>query len=337
MIDSLSIENFRGISQGELIQLRPLSILIGPNNSGKSTALEGLFVGSTGSSPAAVRVLKRRAWIGLAGLRDSFYAWALPECWASFTIGRGGAGSTVRLGVSYTRDADLVKHVRSELEVAGTVQLIVSGAQGSQNCLIHEDGRVSTVLGTPAAERAELLDVGTITSFGTLEDSYSTSVARGAHVKPALLELTRAMRPDTRDLEILKRDERYILCLMDERGSSALYYAGDGLKRLFHVAATLAGNPGGLLLLEEPEAFQHPASLELLARLLLKGIDQGSQVILSTHSLELVRALLDFAEHRREQMGIYRTRLAGGRFDAALIPGPEAWERLDELGEDLRR
>jgi len=43
MITKLSIKNFRGIEKGEL-ELAPLTILLGSNNSGKSTILEALFL-----------------------------------------------------------------------------------------------------------------------------------------------------------------------------------------------------------------------------------------------------------------------------------------------------
>jgi len=43
VIKTLKIENFRGIKSGRL-ELSPITILLGPNNSGKSTILEALFL-----------------------------------------------------------------------------------------------------------------------------------------------------------------------------------------------------------------------------------------------------------------------------------------------------
>lgn len=43
MIEKLAITNFRGIKKGEL-ELFPITILLGPNNSAKSTVLEALFL-----------------------------------------------------------------------------------------------------------------------------------------------------------------------------------------------------------------------------------------------------------------------------------------------------
>ena len=69
MFASIEIENFRGIAKGKLEGLAPLSVLVGVNNSGKSTVLEALhLVGSQGHGLKLV--LTRRGWLGLAGLGD---------------------------------------------------------------------------------------------------------------------------------------------------------------------------------------------------------------------------------------------------------------------------
>ena len=43
LIERLLLEGFRGVKTGE-IQLAPLTILVGPNNSGKTSILEALFL-----------------------------------------------------------------------------------------------------------------------------------------------------------------------------------------------------------------------------------------------------------------------------------------------------
>jgi AAA15 family ATPase/GTPase len=44
MIESLHIENFRGIKKLEVSDLKPVNLFVGKNNSGKSTVLESLFL-----------------------------------------------------------------------------------------------------------------------------------------------------------------------------------------------------------------------------------------------------------------------------------------------------
>ncbi len=76
-----------------------------------------------------------------------------------------------------------------------------------------------------------------------------------------------------------------------------------------------------------------------LAKLIWASIDKGAQLVLSTHSLELIDTLLRTKEASLygEQVAVYRTGLKNGNFEAIKIPGDEAFARLDQVGEDLRR
>lgn len=47
MIESIQIRDFRGIQQGQIKGLRQLNLLVGPNNSGKSTLMEALYLAGT--------------------------------------------------------------------------------------------------------------------------------------------------------------------------------------------------------------------------------------------------------------------------------------------------
>ena len=78
MIRSLEIENFRGIQSGKLENLTPLTILVGPNSSGKSTVLDALFLSASPSAgDALVKLMDRRKfresqWLIYQPLRNSY-------------------------------------------------------------------------------------------------------------------------------------------------------------------------------------------------------------------------------------------------------------------------
>ena len=60
MINSLEIQNLRGIREGRLDELTPLVVLVGPNGSGKSTVLDALFIGANNDPQNAAKgVLER--------------------------------------------------------------------------------------------------------------------------------------------------------------------------------------------------------------------------------------------------------------------------------------
>src|ERR1041384_878584 len=61
MIRSIEIKNLRGIQEGKLENLTPLTILVGPNGCGKSTILDALLIGVSPTPCEAVSfvVLRR--------------------------------------------------------------------------------------------------------------------------------------------------------------------------------------------------------------------------------------------------------------------------------------
>jgi len=56
MIESIHFRDFRGIQRGGIERFRQINLLVGPNNSGKSTVLEALYLGATLSRPATCTV-----------------------------------------------------------------------------------------------------------------------------------------------------------------------------------------------------------------------------------------------------------------------------------------
>ncbi len=84
----------------------------------------------------------------------------------------------------------------------------------------------------------------------------------------------------------------------------------EGSLRVLALCA-IAVNPWGrsLVAFEEPENGVHPRRLELIAELLLSvGVDQGRQVIVTTHSPLFCEALLSHAERSPQEAGLFVVR-----------------------------
>ncbi|HVE86157.1 MAG TPA: AAA family ATPase, partial [Myxococcales bacterium] len=70
MLTSLTIQGLRGLANAKLDGLAPVTVLLGPNGSGKTTILEACGVVAAGHSAVeAWEALLRREWLGVEGLR----------------------------------------------------------------------------------------------------------------------------------------------------------------------------------------------------------------------------------------------------------------------------
>jgi AAA15 family ATPase/GTPase len=124
-------------------------------------------------------------------------------------------------------------------------------------------------------------------------------------------------------------------------GSVPLGVAGDGIYGLARLAFELAMEPGSLALIEEPESNQHPRSLRMSARVIWAAVRQGVQVVLSTHSLELIDMLLDGCYRDGDgddlaQLAVCRLRLSDGNLMSIWHRGDEIRSARTDIEEDIR-
>jgi predicted ATP-dependent endonuclease of OLD family len=109
---------------------------------------------------------------------------------------------------------------------------------------------------------------------------------------------------------------------------------GDGMRetiRLLFIASLIQG---GVLLIEEPENNLHPGLYEVVAERIVEVARQDStQVFLSTHNLEFAEKLLRSGEELVNVVRLYQVK---DELAYEVLSHGEALEELDELRIDLR-
>lgn len=350
MIRSLEIRGLRGIARGHLDDLGALTVLVGPNNSGKSTCLEALGVGvgagvmaPDGSLSTVTSMLLRRGGsphhalkvVANSTPREGPFRFEVDLATSSGTI-------STSMECGYTLDPKLHEDAINEGFSSPFVQVEIRASfldqQAHAVALFDERGQY----GVPELRSAhrsmftawDFIDVNAVRASGALEDAYSLIEQAGS--LPAVVDALRASMSDIRDLRILKIEDEFILHLfVDEGPPIPAYLAGDGLKRLLAIAASVSRASGGVVLLEEPECFQHPRYLRELVFLLASAVNSNTQVIMTTHSSDLIDLLLHH-EPALEQLVFQRLRLVDGTLRATALCDDAARMARDELLEDLR-
>jgi hypothetical protein len=359
VISSLKIEAFRGVREGLVEGLSPISILVGPNNSGKSTCLEAALMPCLGDSAEdAARILLRRG--------------GPPHDALQHVVTEGTARFEVRGHFEIARRKTPVDLIITYLVIGGDVSEpkdrhdleTVQGIDASFLVNLHlgssafrtSDGRREQVyasdddvtvdkLGRQGRYQtgrinsfipAILVDVEAIRAQGAQEDAYSR-IERARKVDTVVRALQRSM-PHLKDLRILKSGPDFLLhTFCGDAQPIPAYLAGDGLKRFLELAAAIVDTQNGVVLLEEPEAYQHPRYMTELVTLVLNAAKAGTQIILSTHSIELIDLLL----HAPEAEGlayptVHRLRLVDGKLASVAIDREKAISARDDLLQDLR-
>lgn len=303
MITSVEIEGLRGIKEGKLENLTPLVVLVGPNGSGKSTILDALYIGASVNTFSAVKDISSRRALEHQGRR--WLLWRSGDQKANIKVfaGDGTMWETIVANNGVSSDP-IFPQILSSL---GSIKIVDTAIQSFQD-----------------------------TFQSSLHNLYSEMVRQGKRAEAN--EILRTLMPNLDHLEILTEGNEPILHIVYSDHSIPVALAGDGIQALLRLSLELAVSPGGTVLLEEPEVHQHPAAIRQSARAIQAAVRRGVQVILTTHSLELIDALLAEAETDAdvEKMSVYGLSLDEGVLKSYRLAGSEVEFARSKIGDDLR-
>jgi hypothetical protein len=169
-----------------------------------------------------------------------------------------------------------------------------------------------------------------------LAESYSDAVRAGARREiEAFLPNVAA---GARSLEILS-DDGVPSLYIDYEGRPPIpaALAGDGVQSFLQLAIELAQVPNGLALVEEPEVYQHPRALRQTALALVAAMRRGVQIVMTTHSLELIDAIIaNVNEDEQDKLAFFSLLLEGGVLKSSRFGGADAAFARTTIERDLR-
>ena len=142
--------------------------------------------------------------------------------------------------------------------------------------------------------------------------------------------------PGATSIEILTEQNEPVLNVVYPDGAIPVAFAGDGIHALLRLLFELAACSGGLFLSEEPEAHQHPGAIRQSIRAILAAV-RDVQVVLTTHSLELIDILLAEAKpDDLEKLSLFRLKLQDGALASSRLAGKDVAFARNQIQDDLR-
>jgi len=365
-LESLHIHRFRGLVDVELRELGRFNVLVGRNNTGKTTILEAIATHA--------RPLRPSVWVEVARRRDvAASRTALIEGWRwLFPQPPRGLpdGSLPGTGLMTTISSEGRLPVGSSSAEFKELEGFFEASDDSEQLALlpHEEARtrrgvelklrasipgerdeqsVTTVLWDglrlPIVQdvSAASLPVMTITPFSHRMQQLEVealSDALFADLKPMVLDLIRIFDTEIEDFEILKRprSEPAIYMRHARLGKAPLSTFGDGMRRVLLMGVSLAMVRGGILLVDEIESAIHAGALDASFRWLQRACRQlDVQLFTTTHSLEAVDALLAAAEGA-DDVVLYRLEPRDGKARAKRFSHENLRVLREELGQEIR-
>ncbi|MEG4286563.1 AAA family ATPase [Microcoleus sp. A006_D1] len=367
-LDNLTIHRFRGLQDLNLQDLGQINILVGGNNSGKTSVLEAI---STYCRP-----LDPLEWLNTSWRREIKYSrkpqldalrWLFPqnsevshthvyegETYVSSNgdfpvtesraiyrefegiseLGEAENSSASQLEIDEIEFDNILRGAELELKVATTFdpeELSVSFEIWENQRFVNRKNRSSAVL-----------PIDTVTPFSHRIEPLQISLLSEAillGIKPEVIKLLQHMDSDITDLVILSPTGKRPSLYIDHKrvGISPLSAFGDGVRRLLFIALTLVKVEGGVLLIDEIETAIHTVALGSSFAWIVDWCQRlDVQLFATTHSLEAIDAMLDASDSETDLV-LYRLEKKESQTKAIRLDRETLHIVRDELGQEVRR
>ena len=371
-LESFTIEQFRGLKNLKLEGLGRINLLVGPNNSGKTTVLEALSCFSRPLDGLHWYFTARRRGAVASASRVEIIKWLFPQTQDSSPLRLCESGS---VGFEAKGNSAVVSCRAEMTEVVGISGSNQSGGgEGAEETVELSEAEKSDM----AKARGARLQLSIKTKDGHSERSKITlwenrglvrRESRPQHALPSGFVSLCESRSDTGlasrfsdfrkeglyeeaidVLRILDPDIKAILVLTGPRDYPSLYIehgrtgltplamCGDGMRRAVLIALTVARVKGGILLVDEVESALHVGALARVFGLLVTACRQFDvQLFTTTHSLEALDAMLEVAlPDKAIDLVSYRLENTPAKTEAVRLDEKTLANVRNELGQEVR-
>jgi len=356
--EKIIITKFRGLKNIELSEIGNINLLVGSNNSGKTSILESI---STYCRP-----LDPMEWLNTGWRREikssripmlDALKWLFPQT-ADCDPESLYKGETL---VSASGNFDVIEVSADYKEILGTVDITEPEKSSEDDEFPYnpDDIRRGADLTLTASVRDSsifdskesfsekfqiwenerfvkrriskeyTLPVATVTPFSHRVEPLQVKQFTDAAFKDVidnLIDIANQIDRGIKEIKVLdKTGMRSTLYIKhDKIGLAPISAFGDGVRRTLMMALNLALVENGILLIDEIETSIHISALKTVFEWLVKSCAKlNVQVFATTHSLEAIDAILSADKESTENLVVYR------------LPMPETENKVKRFGEDL--
>ena len=321
-LEQFSIQQFRSIIKAEKLRLGDLTVLVGPNNEGKSNILEALAIGMQElATPPSERIPRTRA---RRGGRVDRYDWErdFPQ---PLQDADPNGRTIMRFDFQLTPEEveDFYTAVKSKLNGVLPIQLTFGGGRPTFSIRKQKHSAVLSAKRTEIAqfvrERVQVQHIPAVRSADVSGDIVRSMVRRqlvAAQRDPIYEQALEQLRqrqhtvldalstvlsakmkellPEVKSVTLDMEDRQSsvlgdVRIIVDDGTATDLELKGDGVQSLTalsviqHYSTETARAKEFILAVEEPESHLHPEAIHALRSVLLETSSR-QQVVLTTHS-----------------------------------------------------
>lgn len=323
----INIQNYRGIRTCILKNLGLVNVLFGKNNCGKSSILEAVFLMSGPSNPTMpiiVNNLRSLTSFAEEDIKTDFYGLNTDNEIHISSDGECKRDVKISMIESHSKQIalDQISQMNAEL-MAKRYGFKVEFTIGEENKDHHteliiatEDRKAKAITDNNYKESlyAEYIPSGYM--MLNINDKL-TQVIKNKE-ENEILEALRIVEPKIKDIQLLDKKVLVDIGLSNRLPINVL---GDGVRKVLAILLSIHSAKNGVLMIDEIDNGLHFSIMKTLWKVILHTCKkQNTQLFVSTHSLDLLKALVSVTEEgTAEQVSVSSYKLLR-KEDDELVP-----------------
>ncbi len=365
-IEKLYIDSFRGIRDLNLQKLSPINLVVGNNNSGKTSMLEAIELLRFYDSGLinVLQIARQRDYQFAMEQSNSIYENTMcmfPQDAQIKKIELSGiyngldfsyrlSGENKRMFYDPTEERrsslDRIKSsAQSETEIDGFEGsiLVNLGKEFKQEPVkIHRMIKMTDY--TYSVSKSKSLPIRYVGAFAHLKGDVISEIVRNEEYKDICVMMLKLFDKEISDILTLPSDigsHAVSYIRHNKLGNMPLSTYGDGIKRALVLANEIVKTRDGILLIDEIETSIHKQYYDDIFRFLTKAcLQYNVQLFITTHSIEAVDGILKTQDYDKRQdndsLSVITLRKDGDKTLSRVMNGFDVYTDREEFGFEVR-
>lgn len=331
---SLELGDYKAHKQLVLKDLGRINIFAGPNNSGKTSVLEAVYLLTQQSeSRALMEIVSRRGKLGRRPLPKLLYRLIPPQIRVSGVFD----GQNTDIEAILDKDSQAVPDKSGYLGSILLKSKYSTHAQSSETHLFDKREPQRSYSKNPRVLcRSILSSPFSMHDPLVLVRVHERAMERGAKER-VLAFLRKWVDTGLKNIELANEFQRFWVSHNDPARNLDLTDFGEGMQRVFMIALVFAYAEKGVVLIDELENALHINLLQDFSRFLHElAIEFNVQVFATSHSKECIDAFVT-NNYRLDEVSAYALVQREGKTLSIHRSGPDLAELLEIGDVDIRR
>ena len=365
-INSLSIKSLRGIKNLELKDFGDVNVILGDNNTGKTTILEAIRLFKKEDVNNIVGILKNRVPKSIPSINDFQYLFNSEDKKIEVSIDSSNGKRSIYMDYSLDEivlnkqiflSNDPIKKISNELfsllidknNLEGKTMPQISGSfrtteRNETYSYIPLDFSYGNIDSKSTENKMNIVYESPYDHF-SLNNSIISNIKRKESYYKIFIEVLKLFDNSINKVELLTRknyvinfDEPEIYIQCGEKDPMPISTYGDGIKKVICISALIAQAVDGILLIDEIEtSLHHSYYMDILYFLIKVAKKYNIQLFITTHSKEIVDVFAQYNQDNKLESGIhfYTLRKRNGKTNSRFLNDKEV-EKYYNLGVEVR-